>query len=168
MPPTILNTMVKLPPTPLLRFTQVATRFLLRQVDPLICFYGRSFSFFYLDCFFSLFCPFFFFFLFPSFFFPWSFSVQDVSSRARSYEAIVFLRLCLDNFIPCDLVQLASSFDSIWTPEQLYRNRLHRPSIDPGNSNSNRFECNNAGLAYLRSFVPLFPIFGHEEFRSKL
>lgn len=62
MPPTILNTMVKLPPTPLLPFTQVATRFLLRQVDPLICFYGRSFSFFYLDCFFSLFCSFLFFF----------------------------------------------------------------------------------------------------------
>lgn len=69
MPPTILNTMVKLPPTPLLRFTQVATRFLLRQVDPLICFYGRSFSFLYFDCFFSLFCPFFFFFSFSFFFF---------------------------------------------------------------------------------------------------
>lgn len=129
--------MVKLPPTPLhLRFTQVAgKRFLLRQVDPLICFHVRFFSFFPLSLSLSFFSR-----------FPALSSTQDVSRPGRSYEGLV---VSLDDFIiprtstPTSF-QLASSVDSNGGAT-LSQQVASAASIDPGNSNSNRLETNKRG-----------------------
>lgn len=143
MPRTISDTMVKPPPTPC-RFvaslySQVAVRFLLRQVHPLIRFSTTVpllLLLFFIHSFFPLSFPF-----FPLFFFPF----REISPRRCDGTARWESRP-LHDFIPY-IGRTTFSFDPKRGAERVYRNRLHRPpSIDPGNSNSNRLESNNAKL----------------------